>query len=236
MPRRGGGGPKYEAADKIDGANEFLLDSRIERVDAVVSRRTRSLVIVLDRLEDTFNMAAILRTCEGFGLQEIHVIDNDKMAFEPNTRVTQGCDKWLDIHIHKDFRKCLDVLKSRGFSLWASAFSTGARSLYDIRFDSKVALVFGNERFGVASEILEEVDGTFWIPLQGFTQSLNVSAAMSATISYAINWRNQHLGRVGDLTPEDADALRKRFYALSVKQRRRIFGSRVLSARGTVKE
>lgn len=226
MPRRGGGGPKYEAADRIAGASEFLLESRIERVDEVVARRTRSLVVVLDRLEDTFNMAAVLRTCEGFGIQEIHVIDNDKMAFEPNAKVTQGCHKWLDIQVHETFNRCREGLKSRGFSLLASAVGPQARSLYELRFDAKVALIFGNERFGIAPQILERVDGTFWIPLQGFTQSLNVSAATSAALSYAIHWRTQHLGKTGDLSEEDARALRERFYALSVKQRHRIFGAK----------
>ena len=76
----------------------FLLDGRKERIDRVVSLRTRTLTVVLDRLEDTFNMAAVLRTCEGMGLQELHVIENPEVPFHPNAKVTQGCDKWLDVH------------------------------------------------------------------------------------------------------------------------------------------
>jgi tRNA (guanosine-2'-O-)-methyltransferase len=59
--------------------------------------------------------------------------------------------------------------------------------------------------------------------MRGFSQSINISAAASACISRAIAWREEHLGRVGDLTPEEAQALRERFYVLAVKQRKRIF-------------
>ena len=43
-------------------------------------------------------MAAVLRSCEAFGLQDVHVVENPDVPFAPHDKVTQGCDKWLDIH------------------------------------------------------------------------------------------------------------------------------------------
>jgi hypothetical protein len=51
-----------------------------------------------------------------------------------------------------------------------------------------------------------------------------VSAAVSATLSRAIGWRLDHDRPGGDLAEPDARTLRDRFYALSVKQRKRLFG------------
>ncbi|HZI05279.1 MAG TPA: RNA methyltransferase [Archangium sp.] len=219
-----GGGPRYEKLEKapID-AESLLLDVRKEKIDKVISQRTRTFTIVLDRLEDSFNMAAVLRTCEANGLQEVHIIVNPAAPFMPNSRVGQGCDKWLDVKLYKDFASCREHLKSRGFALYASAIREDATSLYSLRFDSKIALVFGNERKGVSDEVLAQSDGTFWIPMRGFSQSLNISAAASASITRAISWREEHLGRVGDLSEAEAQELRDRFYVLGVKQRRRIF-------------
>ncbi|MBN1208287.1 MAG: RNA methyltransferase [Myxococcaceae bacterium] len=219
-----GGGPRYEPFEKKHVEPEsFLLDVRKEKIDRVVEQRTRTFTVVLDRLEDSFNMAAVLRTCEAMGVQEVHVVINPEAPFLPNSRVAQGCDKWLDVKLYKTFAECREHLKGRGFALYASAIREGSTSLYSLRFDSKVAIVFGNERFGVSDEVLSSVDGTFWIPMRGFSQSINISAAASACISRAIAWREEHLGRVGDLTPEEAQALRERFYVLAVKQRKRIF-------------
>jgi tRNA (guanosine-2'-O-)-methyltransferase len=219
-----GGGPGYEKFEGEPVAPEtFLLDVRREKIDRVVAHRTRNFTVVLDRLEDSFNMAAVLRTCEANGLQEVHVIVNPEAPFMPNSRVAQGCDKWLDVKLYKDFASCREHLKSRGFALYASAIREDATSLYSLRFDSKIALVFGNERQGVSDEVLAQSDGTFWIPMRGFSQSLNISAAASASITRAISWREEHLGRVGDLSEAEAQVLRDRFYMLAVKQRRRIF-------------
>ncbi|WP_342379296.1 RNA methyltransferase [Myxococcus stipitatus] len=220
-----GGGPRYERFEKVKVEPEqFLLDVRKEKIDRVVSQRTRNFTVVLDRLEDSFNMAAVLRTCESMGVQEVHVVINPEAPFLPNSRVAQGCDKWLDVKLYKSFAECREHLKSRGFQLYASAIREGATSLYTLRFDTKVAIILGNERFGVSDDVLNAVDGTFWIPMRGFSQSLNISAAASACISRAIAWRDEHLeGGSGDLPPEEAQALRERFYVLAIKQRKRLF-------------
>jgi tRNA (guanosine-2'-O-)-methyltransferase len=222
-----GGGRRYEQYEKkpVD-PESFLLDVRKEKIDRVVSQRTRNFTIVLDRLEDSFNMAAVLRTCESFGVQEVHVVINPEAPFLPNSRVAQGCDKWLDVKLYKSFAECREHLKSRGFNLYASAIREGATRLYGMGFQAKTALVFGNERYGVSEEVLNTVDGTFWVPMRGFSQSLNISAAASACISRAIAWRDEHLGGSGDLPPEEAQALRERFYVLAIKQRKRIFKQR----------
>jgi tRNA (guanosine-2'-O-)-methyltransferase len=200
-----------------------VLAPRREKIEEVVRQRTRSLVVVLDRIEDPFNMAAVLRTSEAFGLQEVHVVEHPEVRFSPNEKVTQGCDKWLDVHRWEGFAAARDALHSRGFQLWVSAARPTATSLWDLGFEGKRALVFGNERTGVSEEALAGADGTFWIPMRGFTRSLNVSAAVAATLGRAMAWRAGRGAEEGGLLPEEADALRARFHALSVKQRGRIW-------------
>jgi len=214
---------KVEPTAAHPEAEELLLEVRKERVDYVVGLRTRSLVLVLEGLEDSFNMAAVLRTCEAMGLQELHVIPRLDVPFSPHAKVTQGCEKWIDVITHATFGACRESLKSRGFSIWASAPGPNARSLFCLRFDGPIALVFGNERSGVSPEALSGADGIFWVPLRGFTQSMNVSAAAALCVGYAVHWRETQLGPGGDLSAADARSLTRRFYELSVKQRGRIF-------------
>src|SRR5262249_55772196 len=112
-------------------------------------------------------------------------------------------------------------------SLWASARRPSALSLFSMRFDSKLALVFGNERTGVSAQALAMSDEAFWIPMRGFTRSLNVSAAVAATLGQAIPLRTEHQGQLGDLAEDERRALIGRFQVLSVKQRGRIYGNEV---------
>ena len=217
-----GGGEAYE--NGVPPPETFVQPQRLDRIDRVVSLRTRSLVVVLDRLEDSFNIAAVMRTCEGLGIQEIHVINNPEYPFEPHSKVTQGCEKWLDVTKYRDFATCHAALKARGFSVYASAIREDATSLYDLRFDQKLALVFGNERTGVSEAVLRLVDGVYWIPMRGFSQSFNISVAVAMTLSRAVAWRHERLGEKGDLTAAEQQTLGEKFRVLSVKQRKRIYG------------
>jgi tRNA (guanosine-2'-O-)-methyltransferase len=221
-----GGGPRYEVVEGRPLPADLLLPQRKERIEEVLAARTRSVTVVLDRLEDSFNMAAVLRTCEGMGLQEVHVIRNPDAPFAPNSRVTQGCDKWLDLHLHRDAAGCFQRLHARGYRVLASAVTPRATSLFELRFDQRMALVFGNERTGVSDEVLAHADGTFWIPMRGFSRSMNISAAASACVTRAVAWRLEHLGQAGDLADDDRAQLREHFSLLSVKQRGRVYRNR----------
>ena len=201
---------------------EFILEARKNRIDHVLARRTRTITVVLESLEDPFNMAAVLRSCEAFGIQDVHVIRHPKLGFSPNRKVTQGCHKWLDVARYDDFPSCAAALHARGYRILATAVGERAESLFTLRFDTPLALVFGNERFGVSPESLARCDGTFWIPLQGFAQSLNVSAAAAATLAHAVAWRLEHMGTHGDLDEASRAQLQARFESLSVKQHRRL--------------
>ena len=142
-------------------------------------------------------MAAVLRSCEAFGLQDVHVVENPDVPFAPHDKVTQGCDKWLDVHRHRSFAACARALRAAGYRICVSAVREDARSVFEMEFDRPLALVFGNERTGVTPDALAAADEAFWIPMRGFTRSLNVSAAVSATLSRAIGWRLDHGARAG---------------------------------------
>ena len=207
-------------------ASALLLDERKQRIERVVELRTRTLTAVIEAVDDWFNVAAVLRSCEGLGLQELHIV-HPHPRLSLSDAVTQGCQKWMDVFRYESFEACRQALKARGFQILASAVSAEpAQSLYNLSFAQKTALVFGNEHSGVSASTLQAADGRFWIPMQGFSQSLNVSAAVCASLVYALGWRQQHLGHMGDLDDEEKAALRERFSVLSVKQHKKLFPSK----------
>ena len=75
------------------------------------------------------------------------------------------------------------VLKARGYKVLVSAVGDAARNVFEIGFEEKTALVFGNERFGVSEEVKQLADGLFWIPMTGFTQSFNISVSVASTLA-----------------------------------------------------
>ncbi|HSB19293.1 MAG TPA: RNA methyltransferase [Anaeromyxobacteraceae bacterium] len=214
-----------------DGGEGFLLPERRERIDRALAGRTRTLTVVLEALCDPQNVNAVLRTCDAFGVQEVHVVEGPMKPWERNRRVSQNADKWLDVVRWKGTAECLGHLRSRGFALYATRPGEASRALAELSFAAPVALIFGNESRGVSSEALALADLAYAIPMRGFSQSLNVSVAAAVSLFRAVERREAERGRHGDLAEAELRALRERFYLLAVKQRARIAKAEQAEAR-----
>ena len=194
--------------------NKYITERRKHRIDEVIGRRTRNLVLVLEGVHDPHNVAACMRSAEGLGLQEVHVIAPEN--YTPHKKVCQGADKWLDIHRHPSPESAAAALRGRGFSLHAAALTPDAVPIDALDFSGPMALVLGNEHEGV-SEVLQCLcDGPFMIPMRGFTQSFNVSVATGICLYHAVRARSAALGPAGDLDPADRSTLHRRWVELSV--------------------
>lgn len=213
------------------GGDGFLLPERRERIDRALAERTRTLTVVLEALCDPQNVNAVLRTCDAFGVQEVHVVEGPMKPWERNRRVSQNADKWLDVVRWKGTAECLGHLRSRGFALYATRPGEASRALADLSFAVPVALIFGNESRGVSAEALALADLAYAIPMRGFSQSLNVSVAAAVSLFRAVERREVERGRHGDLPEAELGALRERFYLLAVKQRARIAKAEQAEAR-----
>ncbi|WP_242395044.1 TrmH family RNA methyltransferase [Anaeromyxobacter oryzisoli] len=218
--RDGGGG--HAPAPRPGDAPGFLGPERRARIDAVVAGRTRTLTVVMEALADPQNVNAVLRTCEAFGVQALHVVEGPMKPYDRNKKISQNADKWLDVRRWRSTRECLEHLRAEGFAIYATHLDAGARLLGELSFAGKVALVFGNEHRGVSPEALALADATYVIPMRGFVQSLNVSVAAAISLARAVERREVERGRHGDLSDGEAAELRERFYLLGVKQRARI--------------
>ncbi|HQR30067.1 MAG TPA: RNA methyltransferase [Anaeromyxobacteraceae bacterium] len=202
--------------------SEFLLPERKARIDEVVARRTRSLVVVMEAFCDPQNVNAVLRTCDAFGVQEVHVVEGPMKGWDRNKKISQNADKWLDVTRWSSTRECLGALKARGYAVYVTWLGEGTVGLDALDFAGPVALVFGNESRGVSDDALALADARYAIPMRGFSQSLNVSVAAAVSLFRAVDRREAQRGRHGDLPDPEAAALRERFYVLAVKQRSRI--------------
>jgi tRNA (guanosine-2'-O-)-methyltransferase len=216
------GGDAGRAGAEGHGGAGFLLPERRARIDEVVAGRTRTLTLVLEAFADPQNVNAVVRTAEALGLQELHVVEGPQKRWDRNKKISQNADKWLDVVRWKGTAECLSALRDRGFRVYATHLDGEALPLQSLSFAEPVALVLGNEHRGVSAEALALADERFVIPMSGFSRSLNVSVAAAIALWRAVERRVAERGRHGDLPGAEAEALRQRFYRLSVKQRTRI--------------
>jgi tRNA (guanosine-2'-O-)-methyltransferase len=208
---------KHRPEDVLAALEPLLTPERREKIDRVLGGRLGGLTVAIENLHDPHNGAAALRSVEGFGLTELHVVETaEPFRFSP--KVTQGCEKWVAIRKHKGFAACSGELHARGFRLYAAVPGAGL-SVSEIDVATPAAIVFGNEHAGLTGDAQRLCDATFGVPMHGFTQSFNLSVSVALSVFNLSERRRATLGARGDLPAAELLRLRARFTALSLDER-----------------
>jgi len=168
-----------------DHISQFLSDKRKDTFDRILEQRTKHFTVILEDLYQKHNTSAIVRSCDIFGLQEVHIIENKYKSYMSN-QVGKGSQKWLDFHRYREkqinTQDCIDAIKSQGYQLIATTPHNDSCLLQDFDITKKSAFVFGVEKAGVSDMMFEQADGFLKIPMVGFTESLNVSVAAAIVL------------------------------------------------------
>ncbi|HEY4798384.1 MAG TPA: RNA methyltransferase, partial [Bacteroidia bacterium] len=98
----------------------FVTENRKKRFEEVIAHRTRHLTVVLEDIYQPHNAAAVLRSCDCFGIQDVHVIENQN-KFEANPDVELGSAKWITLLKHNSKENntadCIASLKKNGYRI-----------------------------------------------------------------------------------------------------------------------
>ncbi len=187
---------------------KFKTDERLQRIISTAIARQFSLHVVMENIHDPHNVSAIFRTCDAVGIPKISLL----YTFESFPRISKtsssSANKWIDVERFTDTGNCYEQLREQGYKVYASMLNKNAVNIYDIDLTQKVALVFGNEKRGVSPEAEKLADETFYIPMRGMIQSLNVSVAAAVTLYEAQRQRviKEMYGK-SELSQEDLDKL-----------------------------
>ncbi len=197
----------------------FVRPERQQRILSVLARRLESVAVLFDSPYDPHNGAAVLRSCEAFGVQALHVIERDR-PFLAATSVSRGAEKWVDVVRHRSVEEAVSSARSAGFSLVGThpEGELGPEALAEI---PRLVLVLGSERDGMAGELSEACRHRVRVPMRGFVESLNVSVTAAILLAYATQ------GKAGDLPPGEVRRLYARGLYMSVDRARELLGDPV---------
>jgi tRNA (guanosine-2'-O-)-methyltransferase len=158
----------------------FVTDKRKAIFTRVLAERTRHFTVVLEDIYQPHNSSAVIRSCDIFGVQDVHVIQN-KYSSSVSRHVAKGSQKWLDIKKYNqsatNTQDCLDDLRNDGYQIIATTPHNESCFLHEFDITKKSAFVFGVEKEGVSEYTMNQADGFLKIPMVGFTESLNISVA-----------------------------------------------------------
>ncbi|MCB9798768.1 RNA methyltransferase [Candidatus Nomurabacteria bacterium] len=192
----------------------MVTDQRLEKYKEVVSKRQKGLVVVLEDITDPHNAAAILRSCDAFGIQNVYFIFDQTESYDPKRvgrYASSYANKWLTYHVFYSTKECLEQLRADRFSLVGAVLDEQATDFFETDFtDAKLALLVGNEKLGLSKEALGMCDKRVYLPMQGFTESFNVSVA-AALFMYEITRQRMESEEGFTLSKEKKQELLEKF-------------------------
>lgn len=169
-----------------------MTEERNNRLLTALNKRQVNLTVVLENVFDPHNQAAVMRTCDSVGIQDIYLINN---VIPPKKRwgfkSSSGAKKWLTLYEFDSVEACYLALRKQYDTILTTHLDDKSIGLYEIDFTHSLALVFGNERFGVSEKARELSDGNFIIPQSGIIKSLNISVACAVTLYEAYRQKLQ---------------------------------------------
>ena len=208
--------PREWYAERSAYMKGFLTEERVATLERVLAQRTHYLTVCMENTYHPQNASALVRSCEAFGLQRIHAIE-DACRFQPNVNIVRGTDKWVDIFRHRSTSDAVSLLKSEGYRIVATTPHRGDSSPMDFDVSAgPFALVFGTEHAGISDEVILCADEFIRIPMCGFVESLNVSAS-AAILLY--NLASRVRAEVDDwhLSEMETEELRFRWLMYAVR-------------------
>jgi tRNA (guanosine-2'-O-)-methyltransferase len=163
-----------------------------------VCGRLRSVTVVMENLVDAHNVAAVLRTAEGLGLDCLHAVETLN-KWDKSKAIARSAEDWIRVRKHSGVATCIDGLRREGFVIAAADVGTGSVPLTEVSIEQPVAIVFGSEHAGLSQTALSLADIRFTVPMYGLVESFNVSVTAAMVLHDLTTRRRRWLGEDGDL-------------------------------------
>lgn len=209
----------------IQYLQQFMSESRFGRIREIIQYRTNYITVMLEDIYQSHNASAVLRTCDCFGVQQVHVVEN-RNKYTLNRDVSMGSDKWLTLQKYNqagdNTLAAIQKLKADGYRIVATTPHSNDTLLDDIDIArGKMALLFGTELKGLSNQALELADEYLKIPLYGFTESYNISVS-AAIILHHLTYKLHQANFNWQLDQDEQDELVVKWLVKSIRNGKKI--------------
>jgi len=160
----------------VEYLETYLTENRIERFNEVLANRTKHFTVATEDVYQLHNTSAVMRSCDVFGIQELHVIEEQNVK-RIDREIAMGAQKWVDLARHHSTKDAIKTITSQGYQIVATTPHQKDCDLADFDISKKSCFFFGRETDGLSDEVIDNADCFLKIPMVGFTESLNISVS-----------------------------------------------------------
>ena len=162
-------------------AHILISPERFRKIHAMLLHRQPDLTVIMDNVNKAYNLSAIIRSCDGVGIGELHAVSYRKSIYTEQNAAA-GASKWLTLNLHASIASAYSAISACGMQILVATGKEGARDFREVDYTRPTALVVGAEWDGISEEAIQGADHAITVPMLGMVESLNVSVATAVIL------------------------------------------------------
>lgn len=199
----------------IEFLEGMLTPERKFLFNKVIDQRTNHFTVATEDVYQLHNTSAVIRSCDVFGIQNIHVIE-ERNRKKIDREIAMGAQKWVSLNRHHSSAECIFDLKKKGYQIVGTTPHGNSSYLEDFDISKPSAIFFGTEQDGLSQGVLNNADHFIKIPMNGFTDSLNISVSAAIILQHiTVKLRNSEIN--WELSENEKNAIKFEWLSKSFK-------------------
>jgi tRNA G18 (ribose-2'-O)-methylase SpoU len=158
--------------------------SQLTHYNSKFKKQKFPITLVCDNVTNAPNIGSLFRVADAFGIENIIFCGTDISLGKRMTKTSRSTEKYVNYKITERIEDVLRDLKDKNYYLLALEITENSKDITHFSLNTKkpIAIVIGDENFGISEAILETVDDVIHINMFGNNSSMNVVQATSITL------------------------------------------------------
>jgi tRNA G18 (ribose-2'-O)-methylase SpoU len=157
---------------------------QLTHYDSNFKKKKHPITLVCDNITNAPNIGSLFRIADAFGIEELIFCGKNVSLGKRMTKTSRSTEKYVNHRFEENIDNLIHKLKENNHYLIALEITKTSEELANFKLftDQPIALILGDERFGVSESILEQMDATVHINMYGNNSSMNVVQAASIAL------------------------------------------------------
>lgn len=141
------------------------------------------ITLICNNVTNAPNIGSLFRICDAFGVEKLILCGNVSLG-RKITKTSRATEKVIDFEICDSALNSIETLKNTGYQIISLEITASSKPVHSFRFtkEKPIALIIGDENFGVSDAILKNSDEIIHIDMFGQNSSMNVVQATNIAL------------------------------------------------------
>lgn len=148
------------------------------------NKQTFPITLVCDNVTNAPNIGSLFRIADAFGIEKLILCGENIQLGRKMAKTSRATDKVVNYEIHESALEVLKGLKSKNYQIISLEITNSSKPIHNVQFSKEkpIALIIGDENFGVSEHILKQSDLVIHIDMFGQNSSMNVVQATNIAL------------------------------------------------------